>query len=100
MRRSRITVVAGLALLLAGCQSAPKKEAGTTVIVGGSRVDLKVLAAQIQRDPQARSAVTAVNSSFSIQDSGVKYCPVDGKRYSSRLEVCPEHKGVKLIPVE
>lgn len=99
MRRSRITVVAALALLLASCQSAPKKDADTTVIVGGSRVDLKALAAQVQKDPNTRSAVEAVNSSFSIQDSGVKYCPIDGKRYSSRLEYCPEHK-VKLIPVE
>ena len=37
-------------------------------------------------------------SAFSIQGSDVKYCPVDGKHFSGRLEMCPEHK-VKLIPV-
>ena len=82
-----------------GCQSVPRKDADTTVIVGGTQVDLKTLAAQLRKDPQAQSAVTAVNSSFGIEDTGVKYCPVDGKHYSSRLDVCPVHK-VKLIPVE
>ena len=64
-----------------------------------SRENLKHLATQVQKDPQARSAVKAVNTAFSIQNTGVKYCPVDGKRYSSRVDECPEHK-VKLLLVE
>ena len=64
-----------------------------------SESDLKRLAQQVQKDPQAKSAVTAVNASFNVQDTGVKYCPIDGKRFSSRLEECPDHK-VKLLPVE
>lgn len=64
-----------------------------------SREDLKRLAEQVRSNPEAQSAVKAVNSSFEVQDTGVKYCPVDGKRYSSRLEDCPEH-NTKLIPVD
>ena len=99
--RKWIPAFAGMTLfmLCAGCQTAPPKDADATVIVGGSQVDLKKLAVQVQKDPQARSAVTAVNSAFNMRDTAVKYCPVDGKRFSSRLEYCPEHH-VKLIPVE
>ena len=100
----------------AGCQTTPKKTAVAkespqevmsalgTMAQGLTNADinregLQHLAAQVQKDPQAQSAVKAVNSAFNIQDTGVKYCPVDGKRYSSRLDMCPEHK-VKLLPVE
>lgn len=98
-----------------GCQTAPKQKiAGesTQEVVSAlgavtqgltnkdiSQEDLKRLAVQVQRDPQAKSALEAVNASFNVKDTGVKYCPVDGKRYSSRLEFCPDHK-TKLLPVE
>jgi hypothetical protein len=104
-------------MLLAGCQTAPKKSsAGKTesqqeaVSAIGTMTqgltnqeigpeDLKRLAVQVRKDPQAQSAVKAVNSAFDIQDAGIKYCPVDGKRFSSRLEICPVHK-VKLLPLD
>lgn len=99
-RSGTLVVFTGMTMIfLAGCQSTPKQETNTTVMVGGSQVDLKALAAQVQKDPQARSAVTAVNSSFGMQGAGIKYCPVDGKHYSGNLEYCPVHK-VKLVPVE
>ena len=71
-----------LTVLLCGCQTAPKKTA------------------QQESTDQVISAVKAVNAAFNVEDTGVKYCPVDGKRYSSRLEYCPDHKDVKLIPVK
>ena len=104
-------------MLFAGCQTMPrapvgaKTESPKEIISAVSTVtegitnkslteqDMKNLAVQVQKDPQAQSAVKAVNSSFNVQDHGVKYCPVDGKRFSSVLDICPEHK-VKLKQVE
>ena len=64
-----------------------------------SEEDFKRLRVQVQKDPETQSAVKAVNSAFNIQDTCVKYCPVDGKRYSCRLETCADH-NVKLMLVE
>ncbi len=104
-----------LMLLLAGCQTVPQKPAGgesSQEVVSAlnsmtegltnkniSKEDLKRLAEQVKGDPQVKSAVEALNSSFNVKDTGVKYCPTDGKRYSSRLEFCPDHQ-TKLLPVE
>ncbi len=43
--------------------------------------------------------ISRAASAFGLQGEDVKYCPVDGKHFSSRLEKCPEH-AVLLIPVE
>ena len=94
-------------LLLAGCQTAPKQESVSAIgaMAEGltntniSGADLKRLSVQVQKDPQAQSAVGAIHSAFDIQDTGVKYCPVDGKHFSSRLTTCPEHQ-VELKAVE
>ena len=107
-------VICLIVLFIVGCQTAPKQKAGESreevisaigTMTQGltnaniSEADLKRLAVQVEKDPQAQSAVKAVNSAFSVEDTGVKYCPVDGKRFSSRLETCPDHK-VKLLAVE
>ena len=102
-----------LVVAFSGCQTAPTTKSETskeiisavgTVTTGLtnkklSEQDLKALAVEVQKDPQAKSAVEAVNTSFKVQDTSVKYCPVDGERFSSRLELCPRHQ-VKLKPVE
>ena len=62
-----------------GCQTAPKHG--------------------VSKTESPREVMSALGTAFNIQDTGVKYCPVDGKRYSSRLDMCPEHK-VKLLLVE
>jgi hypothetical protein len=115
-RSNLLTACLAALLFLGGCQTASKKtdlqkESDKEVMSAIGSVtegltnspmneqDLKRLGKQVQKDPQAASALKAVNSAFSAQDTGVKYCPVDGKRYSSRLEDCPDHK-VKLLPVE
>jgi len=54
--------------------------------------DLRKLDRQIRTDDETKSAVNVLENSLSGKTSGVKYCPVDGKRYSARLEICPEHK--------
>lgn len=43
-------------------------------------------------DPEAQSAMEAVTSSLKNESNAVKYCPVDHKRYSAHLQICPEHK--------
>jgi hypothetical protein len=40
-----------------------------------------------------------VNQALSVEQMGVKYCPKDGKRFSSDLKTCSEH-GVELKNVE
>jgi hypothetical protein len=59
--------------------------------------DLRKLNAQIQKDPQAKSAVQAITNSMGGQGQAVKYCPIDGERYSSKFEMCPIHKVLLKI---
>ncbi len=111
-----IPAFAGMTLLLAGCQTVPsqssaKGESNKEVISALGSVtegltnqkvsdkDLKNLAIQIQKDPQAKSALESINQALSVQQTGIKYCPVNGKRYSHRFKVCPVH-GVELKNVE
>ena len=77
----RVAVIIVL-FILSGCQTVPKNASSKT------------------EDPkEVVSVLHSVGRSFDIRDTGVKYCPVDGKHFSSRVNICPEHK-VKLIPVE
>lgn len=61
--------------------------------------DLKNVALQIQKDPKVKSAVQGVTQALRVQQTGVKYCPVDGERFDSSVEECPIHH-VKLKVVE
>ncbi len=89
---------------ICGCQTASVKkapdspediEAALKSVTQGvtnapvSEEDLKRLARDMQKDPQARSAIKAVQSSFNAHEVGIKYCPKDGSRYSSRVKFCP-----------
>lgn len=63
-------------------------------VVSGKNVDqkeLERLGNQIQKDPQAKSAVEVIANSVSGKNQGVRYCPIDGARYSPKLSVCPLH---------
>ncbi len=103
-------------LFLVGCQGAqpktpPQKESmAQTIAAFGtvtegltnqniSQKDLKNLAVQVEKDPKTRSAVESINGALSVQQTGVKYCPIDGQRFDSSVEVCPTHK-VKLKSVD
>lgn len=57
--------------------------------------DLHKLGHRIATDKETQSAVDVLQKSLIGEEVGVKYCPVDGKRYSARLAVCPVH-GVPL----
>ncbi len=63
-----------------------------------TETQLKNLAVQVAHDPQAQSALHSINTALSPQHT-VKYCPVDGERFSADMEYCPIHH-VKLKWVE
>ena len=64
-----------------------------------SKSDLKNLAVNVQKDPQTKSAVQSINNALQVQQTGIKYCPVDGQRFDASVEECPIHH-VKLKIVE
>jgi len=49
----------------------------------------------IQKDKEGQSALRSIADAMDVKKTGVKYCPVDGKHFSTDLDECPEHK-VKL----
>ena len=104
-----IIVLTFLSLFCAGCHSvsveinaADQKEAESslTSVAGAlagkklSPEDIKKLEKQIATDKDAQSAVKSIGNSMQGQ-AMVKYCPVDGQRYSAHLTICPDH-GVEL----
>lgn len=52
--------------------------------------ELRDLGRSIQKDEEARSAAETLTDSLTSRGI-VKYCPIDGERYSSKLSVCPIH---------
>ena len=101
--------------MLAGCASLSKsrnpasedlKDAASalTAVTGAisdkplTEKQLHDAARKMRNDPDARSAVDSISSSFDRRGA-VKYSPATGKRYSADMEYDPE-TGVKLLPVE
>ncbi len=78
----------GMTLMVAGCQTAKIQKSQPDE-------DLKNLAIQAQKDPEARSALQSVQKALSEQQGVVKFCPVDGEHFSAQVEFCPKH-NVKL----
>jgi hypothetical protein len=97
-----------LMICLAGCQTPaqkPKESQAETVSALTSMTQgltnqsvteeqLKKLAVQVSKDPQAQSAIRSINTALSAQHT-VKYCPEDGQRFSADMTYCPDGK-VKL----
>ena len=118
MRRLPVTISVVLVILavgMTGCRAVgPKKEKEETRAeqretiealqsvagsVAGEEVTeerLQELSREIEEDEETRSAVEAVREAVEGGPGEVKYCPLDGKRYSPRLEFCPDHRGVQL----
>ncbi len=55
-----------------------------------SQKDLEKLNRAIQKDPEAKSAVQTITNSLRAEQV-VKFCPIDGERYSPKFENCPVH---------
>jgi len=101
-----------MTLGLISCQTAPQKPKPTqaetisslTTMTQGltnkpvTEAQLKNLAIQVSKDPQAQSAIRSINTALSPEHT-VKYCPEDGTRYSANMTYCPDGK-VKLEWVE
>ncbi len=110
--RKWIPAFAGMTLVLfVGCQTPTKNNTSphdisaittmTTGLTGQSisEDDMRKVAKQMQTDPEAKSAIAAIGGSFTQQPDDVKYCPVDGTRYSGNLTKCPKC-GAVLKPVQ
>lgn len=99
-------------IFLAGCQTAPAKnipsqESHKDIANAVGQVadalsgqeltpeQRKKLVRDIQKDKDAQSALRSISGAMDVKQTGIKYCPVDGKRYSPDMQVCPAHK-VKL----
>ena len=100
-------------LLVAGCRTAPdkktmpSKESDKDVASAISNVadalagqpltdeQKRKLTKDIQKDKEAQSALRSIADAMDIKQVTIKYCPVDGQRFSADLQICPMHK-VKL----
>lgn len=63
--------------------------------VSGQEVDPKQLQEQIRTDKEAQKALQSISNTMTGEGLVIKYCPVDGKRFSGKFTRCPEH-GVLL----
>lgn len=106
---SRSLIVVLLFSALAGCVTTPSKKGPAVAesskdvlnavgqvadaLSGQSLSDeqKKKLIKDIQKDKEAQSALRSIADGMDVKKTVVKYCPVDGKRYSVDQEVCPEH---------
>ncbi len=61
--------------------------------------DMKNLAKDLRSDEDAKSAVQAITQSMNSPGNVIKYCPIDGARFSAKFTTCPTH-GVVLKEVE
>ena len=101
-------VLSFILALSAGCQSVPQKssrvrESNKDVLNAVGQVadalagqeltdeQKKKLTRNIQNDKEAQSALRSIAGAMDVKKAVVKYCPVDGKRYSVDLEACPDH---------
>ncbi len=102
-------------IVLAGCRTIPKnvdqgetnkdvQSALTSIATAVSERELtnaevRNFEKQIQKDPEAQSAVRVISNSMSGKNVRIKYCPLCGRRYDAKFEECPIDK-TKLEWVE
>lgn len=98
-------------IFLSGCASSqsqvqrPREDREAIKSVAGSIVgrpvsdeDFIKLEKEMKNNPDTKSAVETLERSMNAKPS-IKYCPVDGARFASRVELCPEH-NVRLKMVD
>jgi hypothetical protein len=76
-------------------QSAMGEVVGSVTGKKTSEGDLRKLGQQMRHDKEAQSAVDSITGAMTDPSHQIKYCPIDGERYSAQLKVCPKH-GVPL----
>ncbi len=107
---NRILISIIASLMVVGCQTAPARKTSHAkesnkemlnavgevagVLAGQELTDeqKKKFVRDIQKDKDAQSALRSIAGAMDIKQAAVKYCPVDGKRYSHDLQICPVHK--------
>ena len=64
-----------------------------------SAEELRKLEKQMRTDKDAQSAVKSITNDLGgTEKKIIKYCPVDGQRFSARVPMCPEHNvALKII---
>ena len=66
--------------------------------VSGQDVKVEELKDQLRKDEEARSSVETITETLTGAGVSAKYCPQDGKRYSPKMTICPEHQvELKII---
>lgn len=102
----RALAVNGGSLLNTTAQESEEDAVSALRVVTGAMSDKEMTdeelyqaAKRMKDDPEAKTAVEAISSSFDQQNIQMKYSPVTGKRYSPHMEFDPE-TGVRLLPVE
>jgi hypothetical protein len=89
-----------------GCQSVPKSgpesDQETLQAVGSATEALtgkqlteeekRQLLRDLQKDEDAQSAMKSISGALDVKQTGIKYCPVDGRRFSADVIDCPDHK--------
>ncbi len=79
-------------------ESQQEAESALRAVVGSltgenmSEEELRKISREVKKDQAAQSAIQSLTENFSGAPGEIKYCPRDGKRYSSKLEKCPEHQ--------
>jgi hypothetical protein len=98
--------------LLAGCQTTHPKNGQdrqttqeTLDAVGSvtgaltgkelSEEEKRKMVRDLKNDKEAQSAMRSISGALDVKQTGIKYCPIDGQRFSADMEICPVHK-VKL----
>jgi hypothetical protein len=95
-----------LLVFFTGCQTAPKnlsesdREALEAVGSAAEALTGKQLSDEekrqvlndLQKDKEAQSAMKSISGALDVKQTGIKYCPVDGRRFSADVQECPEHK--------
>lgn len=93
-------------VLLNGCVTTDKKksvssrqdvEASIEAVVEAvsgqdiSPDEMQKLKKQIRKDPQTRQSIQTISEVYTGSHI-IKFCPVDGRRYSSSIINCPDHE--------
>jgi hypothetical protein len=100
-----------ICIFFTGCQTThPKTPAGestqeqldavgsvTGALTGKELTDAekRKMLRDLKSDKEAQSAMKSISGALEVRQTGIKFCPVDGQRFSSDVDLCPTHH-VKL----
>jgi len=109
LRSLRSVAMMAICIILAGCQTARPTDRETTQetldavgqVAGAlsgkelTEAEKRRIVQDLKNDKEAQSAMKSISGALEVRQIGIKYCPVDGKRFGIEVEECPVHK-IKL----